>query len=187
MGETGAGGSVPEALAEIRAVALDLVQGLAHYPDLAAALDYWRGKRAGRFAPARADIDPAEMTDFLPRVLLADVLRTADGGLDFRYRLCGTGICTVHGTDLTEQRPSELLPPAYGRLIESHYRDVVAVRAPCAHIILLNTDRVSRSYARVLMPLSEDGEAVTMLMCVDSERQNSLHEFLEVIDALGDA
>ena len=174
-----------ELIGEIRAVPLDLEGGLAHYPDLVEALDYWRDKCRSRIAPARRDIDPLDMRDILPRILLADVTTDDAGALDFRYRLSGTGICDVHGYELTQLSPRELQPATYGALIDSHYREAVRTRRPSAHIILLNTDQMTRSYARLLLPLSEDGEAVTMLMAVDSEAQNALHDFLEVIDALG--
>ena len=39
--------------------------------------------------------------------------------------------------------------------------------------------------ARIILPLSADAERVTMLMMVDSEEQNALHEFLDVIAIYG--
>ena len=176
-----------ETLVDIRAAELETREDLARYGDLLFARDYWDRIRGDAFAPPRASIDPADIVTVLPRVMLVDVSTDGpDGGLSFRYRLCGTGICDTHKYDLTHRTPNDLLPPAYGRLIESHYRDAIARRAPIAHVIALQTDSKSRSYARLILPLSGDGETVTMLMLVDSEKQNALQEFLEVIEALGD-
>jgi hypothetical protein len=174
-----------EKLEDIQAAELDPARDLGRYPDLALALDYWSTKRGSRLAPSRSDIDPTEITAILPRILLADVTREAGGEIAFRYRLSGTGIGQVHGLELTGKSPLDLPPPQYGRLIESHYRQAVEQRRPLVHLIALQTDKKARSYARIVLPLSDDGETVNMLMIVDSETQNSLHEFLETIEMLG--
>jgi hypothetical protein len=150
--------------------ALELDPTTDRYPDLQRVLVYWQRRRGGRFAPSRADIDPAELVAVLPRIMLADVL---DEPLDFRYRLAGTGIRNVHGNDMTGRSPRELEPPAYGDLIFAHYCEAVRRRAPLLHLIVLDAHQHSRSYARLLLPLSSDGDRVTMLMAVDSKEQNS--------------
>lgn len=174
-----------EVLQDIQAAELDLDQGLALYPDLVEALSYWQGKRGERFAPSRQDIDPLEIPALLPRIMLADVEWGDSAPADFLYRLSGTGIRDAHGFDLTALRPSDLRPPAYGEMVFGHYCIAVERREPLAHVLALQTNRVQRSYARIILPLSADGEKVTMLMMVDSEKQNALHEFLEVIEAYG--
>ncbi|NIA71563.1 PAS domain-containing protein [Pelagibius litoralis] len=174
-----------EVLSDIQAAELDLAEGLALYPDLIQALNYWQSKRRGRFAPAREDLDPTEMPALLARIMLADVERAEDGAIDFLYRLSGTGICDVHGYDLATLRPRELSPPDYGMLLHSHYCTAVERREPLAHVLALRSDGKQHSYARIILPLSADGETVTMLLIVDSEKQNSLHEFLEVIRVYG--
>ncbi len=174
-----------EILQNIQAAELDLETGLALYPDLVQALNYWQGKCGTHFAPSRQDIDPLEIPALLPRVMLADVEWGDDGPVDFLYRLSGTGICDIHGYDLTSLRPRDLSPPAYGQMIYDHYCLTVQRREPLAHVLVLQTNKQQRSYARIILPLSADGERVTMLMMVDSEKQNALHEFLEVIEVYG--
>jgi hypothetical protein len=173
-----------EKLEDIRATEIESDSELARYPDLAFARDYWARKRGHRFAPARADIDPLEITAILPRIMLADVEQDSEGRTGFRYRLSGTGIGEIHGVELTGRRPGDLRPAPYGRLVETHYREAVGRRSPLAHIIALQTNTKSRSYARIILPLSADGETVDMLMIVDSDTDNTLQEFLETIEAL---
>jgi hypothetical protein len=132
-------------------------------------LDYWEAQRGGRFAPSRADIDPLDMVEVLSRVMLADVLRDP---LDFRYRLSGTGIADVHGAELTGLRPRDLQPAEYGRLIDQHYRQCVDERRPLMHLILLDLLDSRRAYARLLLPLTNDGENVSILMAIDSKNQD---------------
>lgn len=134
-------------------------------------LAYWEDKRGRSFAPRRADIDPIDLVEALPRIMLVDVLPSVP--LDFRYRLSGTGICDVHGVNHTNKRPRDLMPPEYGALIHAHYSDCVERRVPLLHLIVLDIDDRELSYARLLLPLSEDGTTVTMLMATDSKEQNS--------------
>lgn len=56
-----------ELLEDIQAAALDLNQDLPRYPDLRFALEYWESRKNGRLAPRRADIDPVDMPQLLPR------------------------------------------------------------------------------------------------------------------------
>ena len=149
---------------------VELTLGDAQYPDLVFMLDYWQEKRGSRLAPAREEIDPADFVQILPRVMLADVLSDP---LNFRYRLSGTGICNVHGEDLTHLLARDLLPPQYGALIHGHYVQAVTERRPLLHLIRFESADKLRTYARLLLPLSADGLTINMLMAVDSANQNS--------------
>jgi hypothetical protein len=140
------------------------------YPDLAAILDYWNKKRGERFAPPRSAIDPSDFMDALPRVKLVDVLRAGNGDLDFRFRLAGTWIGNVLGTELTRLRPLDLQPPQFGALVHAHYVQCVDERRPLLHKVEIDSVRRIHNYARLLLPLSSDGEQVDMLMTVDSAK-----------------
>jgi len=152
----------------------------APYPDLARVLAYWEGRRAGKFAPSRTDMNPADLVEALPRIMLADVLHAP---LDFRYRLTGTSIAEVHGQEMTGKGPRDLAPPTYGALIHRHYCEAVRRRTPMLHVIVLDVMERSRCYARLLLPLSGDGATVTMLMAVDSKERDkpSLREFFHKV------
>lgn len=153
-------------------------------PDLARVLAYWERKRQGRFAPRRADIDPADIVEVLPRTMLADVLREP---LDFRYRLSGTAIDRLHGMGLTGKRPLDLVPAAYGRLVHEQCCETVRQGEPLLHAIQLDPQRPSLSFMRLATPLSEDGNAVTMLMIVDARQRNTraLGAFFESVAKQG--
>jgi hypothetical protein len=149
------------------------------YPDLIEVLDYWQQKRGKRFAPGRSNIEPLDLIRVLPRIMLVDVVSDP---LGFRYRLSGTGIAAVHGEDLTGLAPLDLKPAEYGRLIDRHYRQCVSERRPLLHLIMLDSTHRTRAYARLLLPLSNDGEHVNMLMAVDSANQDA-RELREFFDA----
>jgi len=174
-----------ELLEDIQAAKLDLDADLPRYPDLCFALEYWKSKQGDALSQPPAAIDPIEMPHLLPLVMLADV-ETAEGSAPaFRYRISGTGIRAVHGYDPTRLRPIELTPRIYGQLIDAHYRAAVAARQPLAHVIVMITNLKQRSYARIILPLSNDGATINMLMTVDSETQNLLREFLDMIAVIG--
>lgn len=60
---------------------------------LRSLLSYWLGKRRPPRFPSRADIEPTEIPELLPHLILTDVM--PDGR--FRYRLTGTSVDT-HAT-----------------------------------------------------------------------------------------
>ena len=154
---------------EARVAATELEPGDPAYPDLVLILRYWNEKRGPRMAPPRSAIDPTEFPALLPRVKLVDVLRGPEGKLDFRFRLAGTEIGSILGTELTRLRPLDLQPPQFGVLVHEHYSQCVRQCRPLLHKVEVNSLRRFHAYARLLLPLAADGETVDMLMTVDSQ------------------
>jgi hypothetical protein len=152
-------------------------------PGLQGAYEYWQGKRGARPFAARAALDPVEMREFLPRIMLADITRDP---LRFRYRLCGTGICYAHtGGDPTGLAVDELEPAQYGALIHTQYDDMLKKRAPVAHLNVFSSADRYKSYAHIILPLSRGGEDIDMLMTVDSLIQDQA-EMMTVLKQLQD-
>jgi hypothetical protein len=152
----------------VRAVELDIDCG--RYPEIGRVLAYWRGKKGDRALPSRADIDPLEFRRELPRVMMVEV---SYDPLDFRYRVAGTGLFAMHGTELTGKAPRELDPPEYGALIHRHYAEAVARRVPILHLIELTVNYLATSYARIILPLSSDGRAVDRLMTCEAHEDHA--------------
>ena len=159
-----------------RAIELDI--DCARYPEIDRALAYWRAKKGAREMPSRADIDPLEITKALPRVMMAEV---SHDPLEFRYRLAGTGLFAMHGQELTGKLARELEPPEFGALIHEHYCETVARRAPILHLIELNVNYLTTSYARIILPLSSDGTVIDRLMTVEAHENHGgdLQKFFE--------
>jgi hypothetical protein len=153
---------------DARVTAAECLAGDPAYPDLAAILHYWNKKRGDRFAPPRSAIDPSDFIDALPRVKLVDVMRGPNDELDFRFRLAGTWIGSILGTELTRLRPLDLQPPQFGTMVHEHYAQCVRERRPLLHKVEIDSVRRIHSYARLLLPLSSDGAQIDMLMTVDS-------------------
>jgi len=121
---------------------------------------YWLAKRGDRAMPARKDINPAEIPVLLPYLVIVD---KADDR--FRYRLVGTAVVEQFGYDFT------------GSLFGSHggsEPDTIATLRAIGERIFTNgrplfaTGRYETKLGNLhdasafLLPLSDDGENVTM-------------------------
>lgn len=134
-------------------------------PELSEFLDYWNEKRGARAMPRRADIDPFELRRHLPYFSLVDVI---DGGRDFRFRLLGTGITGHFNRDSTGKMVREAYataaPEVLAWMLDS-MNDVVATKRPGLMRGLLRAVMKDHVTFEVLhVPLSEDGETVSMLL-----------------------
>jgi len=119
---------------------------------------YWRGKIKAGLLPKRADIDPLEIRPLLPHVILWDVERDP---LRFRGRLVGSHIIEMSGRDATNHYIDFIDDRG---AIEAEYRAAVESGLPRykerrAH--WPNHDY--KYYARLLLPLAQDGRKVDML------------------------
>lgn len=150
-------------------VACELPGDLVLFPGLDAAFSYWMRRRADHPMPGRQDIDPADMREFLPRIMLAEIEATP---LRFRYRVAGTGICHVHAGDPTGLTADQLSPKPYGELIHEQYAEVALTRRPALHLNLFDNHDRYRSYAHLILPLARDHERVDMILTVDSSSQD---------------
>ena len=128
------------------------------------ALAHWHRIRGGRHLPLRADFDPSEVPALLPYVIVIDVLRDPP---DFQYRLLGTAIDRVLGGDYRGRRYSELEYTRPGTPIWDEHCRVVAEKAPLrSDVAYVGPDRAVQRAEHVLMPFSDVGETVDMLLAV---------------------
>lgn len=129
---------------------------------LADVYDYWNRKRRGRAMPARADIDPVDIPHLLGRLYLVDTAETLGA---FRFRLYGSALAQGFGRDRTGSQFHETpeihgdaaVAGAYWRVYSDGLPDYVRGR-PIA------PDTTFRMYSRLLLPLSDDGVQVNMIL-----------------------
>lgn len=131
-------------------------------PRLAQAYAYWRRKAAGRVMPSRADIDPIEIPQLLPDVMLVERLDDR-----YRYRLIGTENQRAHGINATGRFLDEVLPgPEYRAHVLGLYDETVqnrrALYSEC--LFFSPARRDPERHTKVLfMPLAPDGATVNMI------------------------
>lgn len=88
----------------------------------------------------------------LGRINLLDVLE----GPRFRYRLVGTKIATAGAIDMQGQLVSDLKPPVFARLVESHLALAFERQAPNLHEIAVARGPVKRRYQRLVLPYAPE-------------------------------
>ncbi|MFC4350052.1 PAS domain-containing protein [Fodinicurvata halophila] len=137
--------------------------------------DYWNTLRGERFAPGRAEIDPAELSDLLPSLLIVDIEAEP---FRVRYRLVGTLVVEVSGFDFTGHYLDELeFVSGDGEFQEAYYvvwKEQVPVYA--RPYWPFDTERKT-CYDLGIFPLSDDGENVTRALAVEGyeEIENNPH------------
>lgn len=134
---------------------------------LVSLYEYWVGLARSGHLPSRASIQPEAIRFALGWVNLIDVEREP---LRFRFRLVGTEVARATGTDATGLYTSAMLPPVFGCMLDRHFGQAVAARAPIAHRILLVHDYRTYPYERLTLPLAADGRDIDMLMTASSLR-----------------
>jgi len=130
-------------------------------PDLATLYAYWIAKRGGRSMPGRADINPKDIVSVIPLVFIADICRP----LRFRFRLVGTAICNRWHEDLTGKWLDELSFDGEQQSVLEQYASVARTGTPrIDREEFVNEESRYLHYQRLLLPLSEEGEAPNMLI-----------------------
>lgn len=133
---------------------------------------YWVAARGEKRMPARADIDPVEMPiQLLSNLVLVDVVPDP---LRFRYRVMGTAVARMLGEDWTGRFLHQI--PDVHESVRQQYQETVGIRE--STVTMNEYDRYDPSlmqhkllrFERLLMPLSESGDIVTMLLGGTVER-----------------
>jgi hypothetical protein len=119
---------------------------------------YWQGKRQGRLLPSRADIDPTEIKDLLPQIIL---VRIEHDPLRVKYAVIGTASAEAAGFDYTGRYLDEL---HFDSEIDTDwpeiYRELVADKKPIGGTCRFKTAAIVRPYRVATFPLSSDGITV---------------------------
>jgi hypothetical protein len=140
-------------------------------PDIISkTMAYWDRIRGGRAIPRRIDLDPVDIPQLLPFIMLVDVL---DEPLDFKFRLIGTEIDAIIVDDYVGRRFSAIPHMASGNKVWAEYETVVRGRRPLSGAVdYVGPDRYVRGIRHCLMPLSTDGETVgKVFVAVEIDRR----------------
>lgn len=135
-------------------------------PEQQQIYDYWLGRAMGRAMPSRGDISPIDFPHLLPLISLIDVDHAADR---FRIRLAGTGLREIYDREITGAYLDDL---DWGDMTEywlSAYSRVVQARKPAQGMVRgprKSKDHLVQFWLR--LPLSNDGETVSMILCYDA-------------------
>jgi len=130
---------------------------------LARLYRYWLACRGSRRFPARRDIDPVDFPYVLGRVMMFEV---APGQpLLFRVRLHGADLTTQAHYDLTGKFLDEMPDAEQRAVVMARCESLVASGEPLIIRRARNLHGKLRPYEALWLPLSEDGNRVTLLLC----------------------
>ena len=129
--------------------------------------DYLAAKAPPGKLPGRQHIDPVELRDLLPWLMLIDVVTTPDGAHRYRIRLAGTEVVAIQGSDGTGKFVDVVLTAEEGAAVIAGYDEILRRKAPqYRKAVVATPGRDHVPYQRVAFPLARDGEHVDMLIFV---------------------
>ena len=134
-------------------------------PTLRRFFQYYLEKKGDRAFPARADLDPVEFSYALGDVTLVDVHHDP---LNFSFRLDGSRHVERFGFDLTGRSLDEFPYPEMRQAIFDSYKDVIDHREPRRYFRDLESQGRWFRYETLLLPLSDDGRTINMIVSVIS-------------------
>ncbi|HZL30376.1 MAG TPA: PAS domain-containing protein [Pseudolabrys sp.] len=126
------------------------------HPSTRAIYRYWNERRGTNIAPARADIDPADI-----RHQLGDTFILAADFVDvLRFRLAGTRVCALFGRELKGENFAELWDDSSQKILE---RLTAAVCEDQTGAVVglsgRGADGAEADLEMLLLPLSHSGHA----------------------------
>jgi hypothetical protein len=141
-------------------------ESIIQHPALKALLRYWRSLSRNGAVPRRRDIDPIALRKLLPHLYLIDAGATPD---ELRYRLAGSIIVQAFGFEpgrlsRAQIRARHVKPERYdefNRTSAETHRIVADRIIAYTHDHMTSYTKDYLGYARLNLPISEDGVTVT--------------------------
>jgi len=123
---------------------------------------YWRGKCQGRLMPARRDIDPIEMKQWLGNLMLVEF---PPDPMQYRVRLDGVNIQQFYGNSREGKGVEAMTSEEERRIVLPQYILVVERKQPAYYESqFVTSEGIRTSQRKLLLPLSDDGERVNMVL-----------------------
>lgn len=131
-------------------------------PRLRRLHDYWRAKAGDRRMPARKDIDPIDMKEWLGNLVLVEFF---EGGTKSRVRLEGTNITEFYGATRLGSGLETLKGEEERKLLLTQYGAVIADCEPAFYSARFTTSENKYVHqVKLLLPLSDDDRRVNMIL-----------------------
>lgn|GEM_PF-1220721 len=127
----------------------------------------WGDARRGRRLPSNGSLDALELVNIAcGRAHIVDT--RSSNPLGYRFRLWGA--VNSYGGGYANRALGEMPPGAMREEAVYDYRRVVSSGAPDYHLIRVVENDIAYSYARLILPISEDGRRVDRLIVLINER-----------------
>ncbi len=130
--------------------------------------DYWGARLNGGIAPLRTDIDPADLRELLPNIVIVDF---AADPLEVRYRLIGTRVVEISRVDFTGKLLSECdFQAAESEIWRECYAQIAETGRPVYGRVEIPVDGEGDMYVVEefgIFPLSHDGAAIHQCIALE--------------------
>lgn len=137
------------------------------HPRFRRLADYLSGKAEPGRLPGRQHVEPTEIAELLPWIMMIDVISQPGAEAHYRIRLVGTEVVQIQGSDGTGKYVEEVLNKSEVASIVQGYDEIIRSRQPGYRRGVVATEgREHVPYRRIAFPLARDGEHVDMLMFV---------------------
>lgn len=152
---------------------MNIPSPLERHPRFRRLADYLTSKAPPGKLPGRQHVDPAEIVDLLPHLMLVDIVPQEDGSARYRIRLMGTEVIVAQGSDDTGKFVDEVLTEAGCADIVRGYDGIRRTKQPQYRGGMPPVEgREHIYYERVAFPLAGDGENVDVLILIFGESKN---------------
>lgn len=126
-----------------------------------ALFDYWNAIRAGRPAPRRAEIEPGDIRRILPYVF---ILERKDRN-DYRFRLAGTGLCSVYGMEFRGHNMLSMWQDDCVENLKQALEDVTAnATISVVEYTAATNDKREATFEMILLPLAHEDGSVSRVL-----------------------
>ncbi|GAB2177098.1 PAS domain-containing protein [Dongia sp. agr-C8] len=140
-------------------------EALPKSADLRRLLAYWVERSGARDFPRRADVDPVDFRFMLDRIALTEVHEPeGDGARRYRLRLVGSYWYRLLGFEATGIWMHDWPRANQRKLTEDFYAALIDGRRPRFAERDAIVDDQLLHYEIMLLPLSEDGSRISMIM-----------------------
>jgi hypothetical protein len=134
-------------------------------PKIRKVHDYWMTKHHGSRLPSRGDLDPVDLADCLGGLMLLDVIGVGIKQ-DFAVRLAGQQVEEAFGRALRGQKLLEVFKEMADSDCFRRFRlAAITGEADFRSADLAGLGRPFVHYDRAMLPLSEDGNTISHLLC----------------------
>ena len=124
---------------------------------------YWLDRAKGK-VPSRSEIDPVDVRELLPNLMMIDILGDPPR---FRYRLVGTRVVQYTGFDFTGRCIDEMVFQGREFMIQCYHRMLAEKRPVFGHYAWLVRSRHFGQCEFGLFPLSDDGNTVNRAISIE--------------------
>lgn len=128
-------------------------------PHLSGLLDFWLTKRVGDKPPISSSIAPADLRPWKDNIVIFEVI----GEDDFVYSYYGKELAAAFGHSRLGATLDEL-PEEQRAILRPEYASVLRERMPVARVYTADFGGTIRTWERLALPMSSDGDLIDKLL-----------------------